>query len=208
MTLQSGGLQSGPPLILASQSRYRAGLLDNAGLRFSALPAHIDEAVVKRQGQAEVWSADRTALRLATLKAGKIAATAPDALVIGCDQILVCGDDWFDKPEDVAEARRHLQRLRGRSHVLMTAVICQRGDAILWQHVATPRLTMRMFSDDFLEAYLAEEAAHVTSTVGAYRLEGPGQQLFAAIEGEYSAIIGLPLLPLFGFLREFGVLRA
>lgn len=207
MSLLSGSLQSGPPLILASQSSYRAGLLHNAGLRFSALPAHIDEAAVKRQGRAAAWGPDQTAMRLASLKAAKIAATAPDALVIGCDQILVCDDDWFDKPADLAEARHHLQRLRGRSHVLMTATMCQRGDAILWRHIATPHLTMRMFSDDFLDAYLAQEAAHVTTTVGAYRLEGPGQQLFAAIDGEHSAIIGLPLLPLFGFLRGIGVLR-
>ncbi len=199
-------LQSRLPLILASQSRYRAALLHAAGITFTALPAHIDEAATKRQGQAESWGADATALRLATLKAAKIAPQAPDALVIGCDQLLVCGANWFDKPRDVAEARQHLQHLRGQTHTLVTAVICQYHGQIVWQHVAKPQLTMRNFSDAWLETYLAEEADHLTNTVGAYRLEGPGLQLFADVQGEHSAIIGLPLLPLFAYLRDAGVL--
>lgn len=199
-------LQVGPKLILASQSRYRAALLAAAGVSFTAIAADIDEAAVKRQTRAESWSADAAALCLAAGKAGKIAARFPAAMVIGCDQILVCGEMWFDKPADRAEARSHLQHLRGRSHRLVTAVVCQCGDAVLWRHVATPVLTMRQFSDAFLDAYLQAEAGHLTATVGAYRLEGPGQQLFEHIEGDHSAIIGLPLRPLFEFLREAGVL--
>ena len=136
----------------------------------------------------------------------RIAEWQPDALVIGCDQLLVCGANWFDKPRDVAEARQHLQHLRGQTHTLVTAVICQYHGQIVWQHVAKPQLTMRNFSDAWLETYLAEEADHLTNTVGAYRLEGPGLQLFADVQGEHSAIIGLPLLPLFAYLRDAGVL--
>jgi len=132
----------------------------------------------------------------------------PDALVIGADQILVCDGAWFDKPEDVGQASEQLRRLRGRSHTLVTAVLCQRGERILWQHVATPKLTMRRFSDEFLADYLAAEGGAVLSSVGAYRLEGLGVHLFERIEGEHAAILGLPLLALLGFLRQHGVVTA
>ena len=125
----------------------------------------------------------------------------PNAVIIGCDQILVCDDAWFDKPADLATARLHLQRLRGRPHVLHTATVVIRDGDQIWHHLAAPRLVMRAFSDAFLDAYLAMEGESLLSSVGAYRLEGPGIQLFAQIEGEHSAILGLPLLPLLGFLR-------
>ena len=204
MSLQA----TAPNLVLASASASRKALLQHAGLRFTARAAHIDEAEVKRSGQAEGASPDDVALLLAELKARRIARGTPDALVIGCDQLLVCEGRWFDKPADMAEARRHLLALRGRTHTLVTAVLCQRGEQRLWHHVARPTLTMRRFSDDFLDAYLEAEGEVLTTTVGAYRLEGPGSHLFDAIDGEHSAILGLPLLPLFGFLRQNGVLVA
>jgi len=148
------------------------------------------------------------ALRLAELKALRISRRDPEALVIGCDQLLVCDGAWFDKPADVAEARAHLLALRGRSHTLVTAVLCQRGEQRLWHHVAQPRLTMRGFSDTFLDAYLAAEGEALTTTVGAYRLEGLGVHLFDTVEGEHAAILGLPLLSLLGFLRQHGVIPA
>jgi septum formation protein len=188
-------------LILASASIARAALLRAAGLAFEVRPAAIDEGEVKRGGA----SADSTALLLAELKARQIARTEPEALVIGCDQLLVCEDRWFDKPADIAEARAHLMALRGRSHVLVTAVVCQRGERLLWHHIARPSLTMRTFSDAFLDDYLAAEGANVTTTVGGYRLEGLGVQLFEVITGEHAAILGLPLLPLLGFLRGQGI---
>lgn len=195
-------------IILASQSPYRAGLLRGAGVAFSALPAYIDEAAVKRHALASGQTVMATAMQLARLKAEKIAADHLDALVIGGDQILVCGDDWFDKPNDLAEARSHLQRLRGRTHRLVTATIClQRGKAI-WQHVEEPALTMRDFSDVFIDAYLVVEGNHATTTVGAYRLEDQGIQLFERIEGDHSAIVGLPLLPILAFLRSAGFLQS
>ncbi len=195
-----------PRLILASQSASRRALLTAAGLGFDCIPARVDEDAVKQAARAENATPEEAALLLASLKAERVARTHPDAVVIGADQILVCDGAWFDKPPDVAAAESHLRRLRGRTHTLVTAVICQRGPTPLWQHVATPRLTMRGFSDALLEAYLAVEGEALLSSVGAYRLEGLGVHLFDRIDGEYAAILGLPLLALFGFLRQHGVL--
>ncbi len=202
MSLQAGA----PRLKLASASVARRVLLEAAGLRFGIRPAQVDEAALKQEARAEGLDPADVALRLADAKATQVARHDPEALVIGCDQLLVCEGRWFDKPADLDDARAHLLALRGRTHTLVTAVLCRRGEQRLWQAVARPRLTMREFSDAFLETYLSLEAAHVTTTVGAYRLEGPGIHLFAAVEGEHAAILGLPLLGLLGFLREHGVL--
>jgi septum formation protein len=121
--------------------------------------------------------------------------------VIGCDQILVCDNVWYDKPADLAAARRQLLALRGRPHVLETATVVLRDGVEIWRHLASPKLTIRDFSEAFLDIYLAAEGERVLGSVGAYRLEGPGIQLFEAIEGDHIAILGLPLLPLLGFLR-------
>jgi septum formation protein len=195
-----------PRLVLASASTSRRALLDASGLRFATHPSDIDEAALKRAAQADAAPAETAALRLAHAKAAHVAASEPDALVIGADQILVCNGTWFDKPPDLAAARAQLQTLRGRTHVLATAVVCHQGGARRWHHVALPRLTMRAFSDAFLDTYLALEGDHVLGSVGAYRLEGPGVHLFEAVEGDHAAILGLPLLPLFAFLRRIGVL--
>ncbi len=195
-------------LILASGSTARAALLCGAGLAIEIRPAAVDEAEVKRSARGEGVSADDTALMLAELKALRVARANPDALVIGADQLLVCEDRWFDKPVSLAEARSHLLALRGRSHTLVTAMVVHRGEQRIWQHVAKPRLTMRLFSDAFLDAYLAAEGTNVLATVGGYRMEGPGVHLFDSVAGEYSAILGLPLLPLLGFLRQTGALLA
>jgi septum formation protein len=197
-----------PQLILASASVSRRALLASAGLAFEVRPAGIDEAAVKRAARAAGSSAETAALRLADLKAAAIARQEPDALVIGADQILVCDGVWYDKPGDATDARVQLGALRGRTHVLATAAVCHEAGSQVWQDVATPRLTMRDFSDRFLDAYLAAEGAAVTDTVGAYRLEGRGAHLFEAIEGDYAAILGLALLPLLSFLRQRTVLVA
>jgi septum formation protein len=195
-----------PPLILASASTARRAVLEAAGLRFEAIAAAVDEAAIKESARAEGYPAADAAMMLAEAKARRIAARRPEALVIGCDQMLVLEDRWFDKPESIEDARRHLEALRGKTHQLVTAVLCWRGGQRIWQHVATPRLTMRPVSDEFLDAYLALEGDQVTTTVGAYRLEGPGIHLFDKVEGEHAAILGLPLLPLLGFLRQHGAL--
>ena len=195
-----------PRLVLASTSAARRDLLLAAGLAFEALGAAVDEDAVKTAARAAGVSPDDAALLLAGRKAAVIAAADPAALVIGADQLLVCGDAWFDKPADMAQARAHLQALRGRTHMLATAVLCRRGGRTLWRHVARPRLTMRAFSDAFLARYLAAEGEALLSTVGAYRLEGLGAHLFERIEGEHAAILGLPLLPLLAFLRQHRIL--
>jgi septum formation protein len=195
-----------PRLILASASSSRRALLAAAGLRFETCPAAIDEASVKRTAHADGLGPEDAAMILADLKAARVAANAPDAIVIGADQILVCEGAWFDKPVDEAEARAHLRTLRGRSHTLATSVVCHLGGRQVWQHAEQPRLTMRTFSDEFLESYLAMEDTSVTTTVGAYRLEGAGIHLFSQIEGAHDAILGLPVLPLLHFLRNRGVL--
>ena len=142
---------------------------------------------------------------MARLKAR--AVIRPGAVVIGCDQILVCGTRSFDKPADLAGARAHLQALRGRTHTLETAAVAMQDGTEIWRHTATPRLTMRPFTDSFLDAYLALEGEAVLGSAGAYRLEGLGAHLFDSIEGEHSAILGLPLTPLLGFLRRCNVIR-
>lgn len=195
-----------PALILASESVSRRGLLRDAGIEFITRPAHIDEAGVKQSARSAGSTAADTAILLAELKAARISARVRDAVVIGADQLLVCEGAWFDKPSSPERAREDLLRLRGKMHILVTAVVCLRDGVRLWHHCAEPRLTMRNFSDAFLDAYVAAEGEALTQTVGAYRLEGRGVHLFDRIEGEHSAILGLPLLPLFGFLRQHGVL--
>jgi septum formation protein len=195
---------TGEQLILASASAARAALLNAAGLPVAIEPANIDEAVVKQAGH----NAAVCAARLAEMKARHVAKQHPQALVIGADQILVCDEAWFDKPGDIAAARNQLLALRGRTHELVTAVCVVRGTERIWHAVSRPRLTMREFSDAFLERYLAAEATAVLGSVGAYRLEGLGVQLFSAIEGDHFAILGLPLLALLHFLRDRGALSS
>jgi septum formation protein len=202
------GQAAAPPLVLASASASRRALLEAVGLVFEVCPAAVDEAAIKRAARAEGLEAGEAALRLADAKAAAVARERPEVLVIGCDQLLVCGEKWFDKPASVEAARTDLRALRGRDHVLATAVVCWQGGKRLWGEVARPRLGMRDFSDAFLETYLKQEGENVTATVGAYRLEGVGAQLFDTVEGEHAAVLGLPLLALLGFLRRQGVLAS
>ncbi|MEO5335437.1 MAG: Maf family nucleotide pyrophosphatase [Magnetospirillum sp. WYHS-4] len=194
------------PLVLASASAVRATILRHAGLEFEIRPADVDEAAIKAD-LAERSTSDLAA-RLAETKARRTAERHPGALVIGADQILDCGGRRFDKPRDRTEARRHLEFLRGRDHRLVSAVCAARDDELLWEHRAEPVLTMRSFSDEFLNAYLDRAGPDVLDSVGAYRLEGIGVQLFSRIDGDYFSILGLPLLPLLDFLRRHGVLSS
>ena len=197
-----------PRLVLASTSRARAALLSSAGLSFEVKPARIDEDAIKASARAEGAPAADAATLLAEMKARRTGVAVPDALVIGADQILVCEGRWFDKPESATGARAQLAALRGRRHDLVTAIVCQRGNQRIWHHVATPSLTMRQFSDAFLDDYLAAEGVTVMESVGGYRLEGMGIQLFDRVDGDYFSVLGLPVLPLLGFLRQHGILTA
>jgi septum formation protein len=191
-------------LILASASPTRARLLATAGLVVSVEPAAVDEEAVKQTLRAEGHAAVDCALALAELKARGIAKSHSRALVIGADQILVCDGLWFDKPSNLDGAYAQLKALRGRTHRLVTAVCVVQNATRIWHIVSQPQLTMREFSDRFLDDYLAVEGAAVLDSAGAYRLEGRGVQLFERVEGDYFAILGLPLVELLGFLRNRG----
>jgi len=196
------------PLILASASKSRAALLRAAGIAVEIVPAHADEEAVKNALKAEGATAAQCAETLAELKAVQVSQRHDNALVIGADQMLECEGVWFDKPADMAGARNHLVNLRGKTHVLPTAVCVALNGARIWHHVATPRLTVRAYSDAFMADYLKSAGPAVLSSVGAYQLEGLGAQLFSKIEGDFFTILGLPLLPLLAFLREHEVVPA
>ena len=197
---------TGRPLVLASASAIRAALLTRAGLDVVRDPAGIDEAAVKAVYPRDAGAAVECAAELAETKATYVSRRHGDALVIGADQILTCEKVWYDKPRDRAEARAQLEALSGKTHELVTAVAVMQKGAVLWHTVQRPRLTLRPLGAAFLDAYLAEAGDEVLSSVGAYQLEGRGVQLFHRIEGDFFAILGLPLLPLLDFLRGWGVL--
>jgi septum formation protein len=193
-------------LVLASASAVRARLLAAAGVDFRIEPAELDETFLKQACRAEGRLAAACALALAEAKARQVAARCGRAVIIGADQLLVCGEAWFDKPADLGQARAQLQALRGHTHELVTAVCAVQGKSRLWHAVSSPRLTMRYFTDAFLDDYIRAEGADIIGSVGAYWFEGRGAQLFEHIEGDYFAILGLPLLELLGFLRMKGLI--
>jgi septum formation protein len=194
------------PIILASASAARARLLHEAGVAVLVEPASVDEAALKRSYRAAARPARDCALALAEAKAQEISARHPGALVIGADQILDADGIWFDKPGVLSAARLQLAALRGRVHELATAACVVHSGRRLWQNASVARLTMRRFGDAFLAQYLEEEGSVMLGSVGGYRIEGRGVQLFSRIEGDYFAILGLPLVELLGFLRERGAL--
>ena len=193
-------------ILLASASPTRARLLEAAGVAFAVEPAAIDEGPIKHEMRLAGRPAIECARALARAKAATISARHPDTLVIGADQLLAAGDDWHDKPNTIAEARLQLQSLRGRTHVLATAVCVLRDGERLWQAASSPELTMREFSGAFLDDYIAAEGEDILGSVGAYRLESRGIQLFSRMTGDHFAVLGLPLFELLEFLRSRGAL--
>lgn len=177
-------------------------MLEHAGVPFVREPADIDERRVKSENRSNGSNASQTALALAEEKARHVANGRRGGLVIGSDQILECDDVWFDKPTGRAEAMETLRKLRGRSHMLVSAVSVVRDNRCLWRCVDVARLTMRPFTDDFLRRYLNEAGASILESVGAYRVEGTGIQLFSRIDGDHFTVLGMPLLPLLDFLRR------
>jgi septum formation protein len=193
-------------IVLASGSAVRARLMREAGLEFEVRPSSVDEDAVKQAFRSAGRSAADLAVELARQKA--LAGSNPGALVIGADQVLTCGDLWLDKPPDVPAARKALLALRGRQHHLTAGVALVRDGQVLWTHVDSVALTMRTFSEAFLDDYLAKVGQRILSSVGAYQLESLGVQLFDRIEGDYFTILGLPMLPLLARLREEGAVAA
>jgi septum formation protein len=190
------------PLILASRSEVRSKILAAAGLRFETWPAGIDERAV--EAEANVADAEGAARFLARAKANAVAKDQPGRLVLGADQTLARGSRRFSKPANRAEAAEQLRALRGRTHELHSALALVRVGEVLFAHVDTARLTMRDFSDAFLEDYLDMAGDHALASVGGYQLESIGIHLFERVDGDYFTILGLPLLPLLAFLRANG----
>jgi septum formation protein len=196
-----------PDLVLASASPFRRRLLEAAGVAFRVVPAKVDEVSIKRGPGAGLAPAALAEI-LAAAKAEAVSRECGNTLVIGSDQVAALGSRVFDKPRDLAEARAHLEALRGRTHTLFTAVaLVQNGHAV-WRQTESATLTMRNFSDEFLVRYLAEGGTHLCQMAGAYEIEGRGIQLFERVEGDHFTIVGLPLVPLLAELRARGALPA
>src|SRR5260370_27853246 len=198
--------RGGDALVLASKSAIRHTLLRDAGVRAAVQPADIEERTIEQRSPARD-AGELGGLR-AREKAKTIAARLPGRLVLGADQTLALGERRFSKPGDRAGARVQLAALRGRTHELHTAVALMRESTIVFEHREVARLTMRAFSDSFLESYLDSVGAAVTASVGGYQLERIGIQLFERIEGEHFVILGLPLVALLQYLRQAGWLAA
>ncbi|MEM7727941.1 MAG: nucleoside triphosphate pyrophosphatase [Pseudomonadota bacterium] len=194
-------------LILASGSAIRREIMEGAGLDFDVVVRPVDEAAIKSAMFADGARPREIADALAEAKALRV-SRQQDGLVIGADQVMVMEGELFDKPESLDGARERLRAMRGRRHELVGGVVVAQGGAPVWRHVSETKLWVRYFSDAFLEDYLAREGERVTKSVGAYRFEGPGAQLFERVEGDFFSILGLSLLPLLQYLRDCGAITS
>jgi septum formation protein len=194
------------PLVLASKSEIRRLVLVNAGLPVECHPADIDERGI--EARAVSRDPGEVAALLAREKARAVAPRFPGRLVLGADQTLALGERRFSKAADRNGARAQLMALRGQTHALHSAIALVRDGTVVFEHRDAARLTMRAFSERFLEAYLDAAGEAVTRSVGGYQLEGLGIELFERIEGDHFTILGLPLLPLLAYLRQAGCLAA
>ncbi|PRY75740.1 septum formation protein [Yoonia maritima] len=193
-------------IILASGSEIRATLLKNAGVNFTVYKARIDEDAIRQSLEAEDAAPRDIADTLAELKAQRVAAKHPDALVIGCDQVLALGRTIYSKPETPEQALSQLQSLRGQKHQLLSAAVIYGEGKPLWRHVGVVRLQMRDASDTYLTDYVDRNWESIRYSVGAYKLEEEGVRLFTRIEGDYFNVLGLPLLELLSYLTLRGTL--
>lgn len=197
----------GEAIILASKSAARRAVLTGAGVPFEVAVAGVDEDAVKTAMLAQGATPRDVADALAEIKAVRISASRP-GFVIGSDQTLEFEGKLYDKAETLEAAAERLKTMRGKPHKLHSAVVVAKDGAPIWREIVSATLTMRDFSDAFLDGYLALEGEEMLGSVGCYRLEGPGAQLFSKIEGDYFAILGLPLMGLLDLFRRHGVLSA
>ncbi|HHN66671.1 MAG TPA: hypothetical protein ENK15_01360 [Thermopetrobacter sp.] len=192
--------------VLASQSAGRRMVLENAGLEFTCASPQVDEESIRKAFLA-AGRKDHGALALELARAKTLAvARDHDPPVLGGDQLLVCEERIFSKPATIEEARANLQALRGKTHHLISAMAVAKNDTIVFEYVDRAAMTMRRFSDAFLDGYLDTMGKKVLRSVGGYQIEGLGVQLFDHIDGDWQTIIGLPLLPFLHWLREEGLL--
>lgn len=196
-------------VILASQSASRRAMLDAAGVDYTALPAHIDEAAIKASLLTANHSPRDIADALAEMKAIKVSQAHPTALVLGSDSIVARADGiLLDKPTDRATARQHLASLSGGTHHLLSAAVIAEQGRPVWRHVDQARLVVRSLTPAFIEAYLDAEWPAIAQCVGCFRIEGRGVTLFDRIDGNHFTILGMPLLPVLGYLRTRGAMAS
>jgi len=192
------------PIVLASTSKTRTRMLNDAGVAHICDPSNVNEASIKNG-----WSGRPEALppELARTKALTVSARHPDALVIGADQVLALGTNVVDKPGSVENVRAQLERLSGREHRLISAVAVARGPDVVWDLVDTAHMHMRQLSDAFIDDYIERVGEKVAGSAGAYHLENLGAQLFDRVEGDFFTVLGLPLIALLNILRAQGALK-
>lgn len=193
-------------LVLASASASRARILRAAAVQFTVVPADLDEKTLKQELLARGDEPEAIAATLAAAKALHVSRLRLGSLVLGADQVLLFDGELVSKCPDLVAARDLLLRLRGRAHLLISALVLAQDANVVWTHVETAKLQVRDFSDDFLDSYLSTEGEVLLAGVGCYRLEGMGAQLFESVEGDYFSILGLPLQPLLAELRRKGVI--
>ena len=195
------------PIILASGSEIRLRLLRAAGLDVTATAPRVDEQMVRQSLHAEAAKPHDIADALAEMKAARVADKNPEALVLGCDQVLDFHGTILSKPTNLEQARDQIIALRDQSHKLLSAAVLYDAGKPIWRHTAEATLTMSAVSDAYLDAYLARNWPDLATSVGGYKLESEGVRLFSAISGDYFTILGLPLLPLLGYLSLRGFIE-
>lgn len=182
--------------------------MESSGVSFMAVVSNVDEDEIKKTFGIQLKTVEDLAFELARAKAGVVSQQFPYSYVLGADQILECDGCLYDKPKTREAARKQLLQLRGRTHRLVNGLCIVKEQQLQWSHLEVAELKMRSFSEDFLDRYLADAGDTLLSTVGGYRLEDQGSQLFDAIEGDYFSILGLPLLPLLSYLRQVHLLKS